>query len=284
MLVRGMGTRHSARASAATIVAVALVAVMSTMGWAAGPPKGTPKGVSGAHQAVCGSPAAGAARCHAEVITKADGATPAATSSPSSGALDPADLQSAYRLPSATDGNGKTVAIVDAYNNPNAESDLAIYRSQWGLPPCGSGDGCFRKVNQSGATTPLPSDDVGWGQEIAIDIQMVSAACPNCKILLVETNSNSYSDLLAGVDRAVLMSADAISNSYGGREFSGETTYESHFNKPVAITVSSGDSGYQREYPAASKYVTAVGGTTLNSAGSARGWSETAVSGAGSGC
>src|SRR5205814_1982965 len=208
-----------------------------------------PHGVSGPHRPVCGPPAQGAARCHADVITKADGTTPAGTTGPSSDALAPADLQGAYRLPSATDGGGKTVAVVDAYDNPNAEADLAAYRSRWGLAPCGSANGCFRKVNQSGGSTP-PGKNVGWGEEIDIDIQMVSAACPNCKILLVETNSNSYSDLFAGVDRAVLMSADAISNSYGGREFSGETTYESHFNKPVAITVSSGDSGYQREYPA----------------------------------
>src|SRR5437764_14008125 len=99
----GPKTARSARTVAAGILAVALVAALSTMGWAAGPPRGTPKGVSGSHRPVCGAPAAGTASCHADVITKSDGTTPAATASPLSGAYAPADLQSAYQLPSASD-------------------------------------------------------------------------------------------------------------------------------------------------------------------------------------
>src|SRR5207244_7225007 len=102
----------------------------------------------------------------------------------------PADLANAYKWAnpagSTWSGNGPTVAIVDAYDNPNAYSDLTAYRSQFGLPPCTTESGCFRKVNQSGQATPLPSPSVGWGQEIDLDIEMVSAVCPQCKVLLVE--------------------------------------------------------------------------------------------------
>jgi subtilase family serine protease len=181
-------------------------------------------------------------------------------------------------------GAGKTVAIVDAFDNPNAEADLAVYRSTYGLPPCTTQNGCFRKVDQNGGTN-YPAGDVGWGQEIAVDIDMVSAVCPKCNILLVEATTNSFLDLFTAVDTAAVLGADAISNSYGGNEFSSETFYESHYNHPgIAVTVSSGDAGYGVEFPAASRYVTAVGGTTLQRSANARGWTETVWNGAGSGC
>jgi subtilase family serine protease len=114
---------------------------------------------------------------------------------------------------------------------------------------------------------------------------MVSAVCPNCKILLVEASSNSFANLAAAVDTAARLGANVISNSYGGSEYSTETTDEAHFNHPgVAITVSSGDNGFGVEFPAASQYVTAVGGTSLRRSTGGRGWSETAWNGAGSGC
>jgi subtilase family serine protease len=224
------------------------------------------------------------ARCFAEVVTEADGATPDASTSPDGGRW-PGGLRQAYKLPT-TGGSGKTVAVVDAYDNPNAESDLGAYRSRFGLPACTTANGCFRKVNQSGAASPLPSGSIGWGQEIAIDLDMASAVCPNCKLLLVEANSNSLDDLAAAVDRAATMGADAISNSWGSSEFSDETSFERHFNHSGrAITASSGDDGYGVAYPAASKYVTAVGGTRLTrNANVVRKWTETAWSGAGSGC
>ena len=208
--------------------------------------------------------------------------TPAAGPQPSGYA--PCDLQSAYNLPSSTAGASQTVAIVDAYDDPNAESDLQVYRSQFGLPPCTTANGCFRKVNQTGGTSyPAPSG--GWAQEISLDIDMVSAACPNCRILLVEASSASYANLGAAVDQAAFLGANAISNSYGGPEGLGETTYDGYYNHPgIAVTVSSGDNGYGVEYPAASPYVTAVGGTTLAKASTTRGWSETVWTGAGSGC
>lgn len=197
----------------------------------------------------------------------------------------PADLQSAYALPSSANGVGQTVAIVDAYDAVTAESDLAVYRAQYGLPPCTTANGCFRKVNQTGGSTP-PAANASWGQEISLDLDMVSAICPNCHILLVEANTASYVDLGTSVNTAASLGANAISNSYGGGEISNETTaYDPYYNHPGhAITVSSGDSGYGVQYPAASRYVTAVGGTSLSRVGNARGWSETAWSGAGSGC
>jgi hypothetical protein len=200
--------------------------------------------------------------------------------------LGPADLQSAYKLPSATAGSGQTVAIVDAMDDPNAESDLATYRSTFGLPPCTTANGCFRKVNENGASSPLPAADVGWAEEISLDLDMVSAVCPNCHILLVEANQPTINDLGTAVNTAVNLGAKYVSNSYGGGEFSGQTTADSQFyNHPgVAVTASSGDSGFGVEFPASASTVIAVGGTSLRRDTSARGWSETAWSGAGSGC
>jgi subtilase family serine protease len=191
----------------------------------------------------------------------------------------PADLQSAYKL--GAGGAGQTVAIVDAFDNPNVASDLATYRSTFGLPPAS-----FRKVNQNGQASPLPATDVGWGEEMSLDVDMVSAICPNCSILLVEANDNSLANLGASVNTAVALGARFVSNSYGGGESSGETASDTQFyqHAGVAVTASSGDSGFGVEYPAASRFVTAVGGTSLTRSSSSRGWSETAWSGAGSGC
>ncbi|MET9360921.1 S53 family peptidase [Streptomyces sp. NPDC006632] len=199
--------------------------------------------------------------------------------------LGPSSLQSAYKLPSSTAGSGRTVAIVDAYDDPNAAADLAKYRSQYGLPACTVANGCFKKVGQTGTST-LPGADAGWAEEISLDLDMVSAACPNCKILLVEAKSASMANLGTAVNTAVSLGAKYVSNSYGGGESSSDTSYDSqYFNHPgVAITVSSGDGGYGTEYPAASRYVTAVGGTSLKTASNSRGWTESVWSGAGSGC
>jgi subtilase family serine protease len=237
------------------------------------------------HRNACGVPAAGSARCHAKVVTNDDGSTFAGPSD-STGlhtGWSPADLQNAYKLPAFS--GTPTVAIVDAFDNPNAESDLAQYRSDWGLTPCTTANGCFKKVNQNGVQGSYPTPDKGWAEEIALDLDMVSAACPSCHILLVEANSNSFANLMTAVDTAGRSGVVAISNSYGANEFSGETTYDIHFNLPgIAVTVSSGDAGYGPEYPAASRFVTATGGTSLSSASNARGFAESAWSGAGSGC
>jgi subtilase family serine protease len=234
------------------------------------------------HERVCPAVTGKTAACHAEVVTNAQG-KPAATTAPSG--YGPADLRGAYKLTS-TGTSSQTIAIVDAYDDPTAESDLGVYRSTYGLSSCTTANGCFRKVNQSGGTTP-PRSNGGWAQEISLDVDMASAICPGCKILLVEASSAAFTDLAAAEDTAARLGATTISNSYGGSEFSQETssTYASHYNHPgIPITVSSGDAGYGVEFPAASPYVTAVGGTTLNRASNARGWTETAWSGAGSGC
>lgn len=233
------------------------------------------------HTRVCGAPSPLQVACDA--IIDLDVAGPLATPAAAPSGYGPGDLQAAYNLPSATAGSGRTVAIVDAYDLPTAQNDLNTYRAQYGLPPCGAG--CFTKVNQNGGSTP-PAANAGWGQEISLDLDMVSAACPNCKILLVEASSSSVINLGTAVNTAVAMGAVAVSNSYGGPESSSETNWDaSYFHHPgVAITASSGDNGYGVHYPAASQYVTAVGGTSLTGTSTPRGYAEGAWSGAGSGC
>jgi subtilase family serine protease len=272
-------------------VLAVVIGVLAGAGSASALPHSNATGLS--HRAVCGPVSTGFAHCNADVVTDRSGnpfngaPKPGATSGPSG--YWPSDLQSAYKLPTGTvsPGTGPTIAIVDAYNDPNAESDLAAYRTQFGLGDCSSGTGCFTKVNQTGGTS-YPRGDGGWAEEISLDLDMASAVCPNCKILLVEASSSSFTNLSAAEDTAANLNATSISNSYGGSEFSSEAspTYDGHYNHPGhAITVSSGDNGYGVEFPAASEYVTAVGGTSLNRNTSvSRGWSETVWNGAGSGC
>jgi hypothetical protein len=189
---------------------------------------------------VCADAAPGSARCYAHVRTTAAGDVQSLSTPTGFG---PAALQSAYLAP--TGGAGQTVAIVDAYDDPYAESELATYRAQFGLPPCTTANGCFKKVNQNGAISPLPVADSGWSVEIALDLAMVSAICPSCNILLVEANTATMSDLGTAENAAAALGPAAISNSWGGGESSTETTYDSqYFNHPgILITVSSGDYG-----------------------------------------
>ena len=211
----------------------------------------------------------------------------------SASGIGPADIQSAYNLNAATDP-GATVAIVDAYGYSNAESDLAQYRSHYGLPPCTVANGCLKIVNQSGQTSPLPpnppaNDD--WTVETALDLDMASAACPKCKLLLVQAQDNSGNGLFVAQNTAAQLGATVISNSWGGPESGGESSTETYFNHPgVAIFVASGDSGYDDggqgpDYPSTSQFVFGVGGTSLvKSTSNARGWSEGAWSSGGSSC
>ncbi|OLZ71349.1 peptidase S8 [Streptomyces sp. IMTB 2501] len=221
------------------------------------------------------------------------GITPKAADATSPSGYGPSDLQSAYGLTSAasSNGSGETIAIVDAYDDPNAAADLAKYRSYYGLSACTTSNGCFTKVSQTGSSTSLPSADSGWAEEESLDLDMASATCPNCNILLVEAKSATTANLGTAVNEAVKLGAKYVSNSYGGSESSSDTSYDSsYFNHPgVAITVSAGDGGYGAEYPAASKYVTAVGGTALSKSSSSRGWTESvwktsSTEGTGSGC
>jgi subtilase family serine protease len=195
----------------------------------------------------------------------------------------PADLHSAYSLPSSASSTA-TVAIVDAYDDPSAEADLRVYRAQFGLPPCTTANGCFRKVGQSG-TSSLPAPDGGWSQEISLDLDMASAICPRCHLLLVEAASSAQANLGKAVNTAARLGAGAISNSYGGPDASDGSYGRFYHHVGIAVTASTGDSGYGVSYPASSKWVTAVGGTTLLRSGrSRRGWTERAWSGSGSGC
>jgi subtilase family serine protease len=240
------------------------------------------------HKAACAhNQPFGRARCFAHVVTDSAGRIKTFPNGrPNFGfsGYTPADLKVAYNLPS-TGGSGYTVAIVDAYGYPNAEQDLAVYRSTYGLPPCTTANGCFKKVNQGGVQGSYQATDVGWDQEQALDLDMVSAACPNCKILLVQGTDAQVSNLAAAVGTAAGMGANAISNSYGLAESSSLSSYNNAYNHPgIAVTVSTGDSGYGVQFPANSQYVTAVGGTSLMKASNSRGWTESAWSGAGSGC
>lgn len=229
-----------------------------------------------AQKRVCAVAAPGHVACNAHVVTTTNGATPLATTSYQSG-YSPAQLTSAYSLAGAT--GTATVAIVDAYASPKAAADLAAYRSQFGL-----GTANLTQYNQTGGTT-LPKGDTGWASEEMLDLEMVSAICPSCSIVYVGAKSTSFADLGAAVNTAVSKGAKVVSNSYGGSESSTESNYASYYNHPgVAITVSSGDDGYGVESPASFNTVTAVGGTTLNLTGSNTRSSETAWSGAGSGC
>ncbi|HEX2901810.1 MAG TPA: hypothetical protein VHO01_00015 [Jatrophihabitans sp.] len=229
--------------------------------------------------ATCATAAPGHAACFARALAAAGSARPASSGGPSG--LNPADIQGAYKL-SGLNAGGRTVAIVDAYNDPTAESDLATYRSTFGLPACTTANGCFRKVGQTGSTTSLPATNAGWATEISLDLDMVSAACPSCHILLVEAKTSSFSNLGTAVKYAAGQpGVDSISNSYGGSDSSQTAAY----NHPgIAVVASSGDAGYGIESPASFPDVIGVGGTSLKRASNSRGWTESAWSGAGSGC
>ena len=232
------------------------------------------------HVAVCKRAPHGRVGCFAIRVDRYSAGRIHHTSAPAG--YTPADLRAAYELP-AKGGTG-TIAIVDAYDDPTAEQDLAVYRRQFHLPACTSANGCFRKVDQSGGRG-FPAADGGWAQEISLDLDMASAVCGGCRLLLVEATSSAQANLGAAVNTAVRLGADAVSNSYGGPDASDRSYGRYYHHAGVAITASSGDSGYGVSYPASSRYVTAVGGTTLNRAGgSRRGWTETAWSGSGSGC
>jgi subtilase family serine protease len=239
-------------------------------------------GAANAHSAarVCPGSPIGTASCHALVVTDGVG-NPNATSSPTG--LSPTQIKSAYSFTtSLSAGFGKTIAIVDAYDDPTAESDLAVFNSQYNLPACTTANGCFSKVNQTGGTS-YPRKDSGWALEISLDIQWAHAIAPGARILLVEASSNSFANLLAAEDYAKTH-AQYVSNSWGGSESSGESSNDSHFAQSgVSFFVSSGDSGLPAQYPSASPNVISVGGTTLNFSGSNFA-SETGWSGSGGGC
>jgi subtilase family serine protease len=193
--------------------------------------------------------------------------------------LSPYQVRHAYGFDQILNrGAGQKIAIVDAFDDPNIASDLATFKSQFGMQPT---DCNFQKIYASGSK---PKTDAGWSLEIALDVEWACAIAPEAKIILVEAASNSYVNLFQAVDVAVAQGASAISMSWGGGESSSEVSYDGHFVQPnVIFTASSGDSGYGIEYPAASPYVLAVGGTTLALGSNASYSSERAWSGSGGG-
>jgi subtilase family serine protease len=196
--------------------------------------------------------------------------------------MSPATARHAYGFDQITNqGTGQIIGIVDAYDDPNIEFDLGVFDSQFGLPACTIGNGCFKKVYAQGSR---PSANAGWALEISLDVEWAHAIAPQAKIVLVEAASNSFTNLMQAVDVAVQNGASAVSMSFGGSEFSGETSNDLHFAvNGVTFTASSGDSGSGVEYPAASPDVVAVGGTTLNTGTGGSYLSETAWSGSGGG-
>ena len=203
----------------------------------------------------------------------------------------PADLRAAYRVPATT--STTTVAIVDAYDDPDAEANLAVYRARFGLAPCTTANGCFRKVNQRGGAAPLPAYDAGWAGEISLDLQMASAICPSCHLLLVESDDDDGSgapNMELAVQQAAALGARFISMSWGGSEFSGQSSFDGYLAAPgVTYVAASGDNSYGTGWPAALPNVISVGGTALHrDTRTARGWRESvwggSYGGTGSGC
>lgn len=186
--------------------------------------------------------------------------------------LTPANVHTLYGFPtqaSAPAGKGATIALVEAYDDPNIEADLAIFDAQFNLPPCTQANGCFQKLYAAGSA---PKTNKGWALETSLDVEWAHAMAPNAKILLVEGASDSLSDLFTAVIAAA-QNANVVSMSWGGPEFSEETQVDAVFEafSSVAFVASSGDSGFGAFYPAASPYVLAVGGTTVEVAYSHRG-------------
>jgi len=266
-----------ARIRAAVLAAAAFAAVVSVPAAAS---SAAVDRVRVPHPAVCGAVAAGFARCHARVLAHGGGSLLSA-SSPTG--LGPAAIKAAYTFPTELSaGAAMTVALVDAYDDPSAETDLNVFSAQYDLPACTTANGCFTKVNQAGGTS-YPRKDAGWALEISLDVQWAHAIAPGARILLVEATSNSFANLLAAEDYAKAHAA-YLSNSWGGAESSGESRYDAHFFQPgVSVFVAAGDSGLPAEYPSSSPNVVSVGGTTLHNIGTPT-FSETGWSGGGGGC
>jgi subtilase family serine protease len=222
------------------------------------------------------------ARCVTHIVTDSKGKI--LTGRAPIGGYDPAELRSAYNI-TQTGSSSTIIAIVDAYGYPNAESDLATYRAQWGLPACTTQNGCFKKLNEHGEARNYPPTNSGWDTEQALDVDMASAMCPGCTIYLIEATNSSFKSLGTAVAEAATLGAHVISNSYCGGESPAVKKFEKYYNHPgVAVTAANGDDGYGVCAPADMTSVVAVGGTYLKTSDNARGWTETVWSGTGSGC
>lgn len=287
--------RRIRRGAAAVAVACAVAFGLAAVAPAQAAPAtsgSTPQSTLGYQPAACAVPLPAAeqkgdapyATCDLMGVTAGHGTPAGGSPAPPTAALTPSDLKAAYDLPSG--GAGETVAIVDAGGYATAEADLAVFRSTYGLSACTTANGCFTKLDQAGGHK-FPPEDASWSLETALDLDAVSAACPDCRILLVEADSASIDDLGQAVDTAAARHPAAISNSYGvPGELSDPTPYEQHYDHPgTAVTASTGDYGNIVNWPASNPNVVAVGGTTLTRDGSTgRGWTESAWASGGSGC
>ncbi len=274
------------RASRALLAAAAAMAGFALLGTPAASAATVP-------ESVCPPAPAGYARCQAEILVNA--ATGAVAHPADVGAAapqtgSPAWLQWAYDLeglsaqgPSSTD----TVAVVDPYGYNSAESDLAYFRSTFGLPACTTANGCFEKLNQSGQQSSYPAEptggNAGWITETALDLDTVSAICPACHLLLVQANSSADPNLAAAELTAAAQSPQQITNSWS---WTGDNSYNNDFDPSnIAVVAATGDGGYNTfGVPAELPHVTAAGGTSLPAGNDARGFAETAWSGTASGC
>jgi Subtilase family len=233
-------------------------------------------------------------RCFAHVQTDGDGRIRAeAQPADAPAGFTPADLQAAYDIPTAINGH-PTIALIDAYGDTALESDLAMYRAAFDLPECSTANGCLKIVNTDGNPSPLPGAppaDDDWTVETSLDVDMASAACPSCNLVVIEAQDDVGNGLELAQATAASLGAAVISNSWGGPEKQGVplTGVEPYFDQPVAVFVAAGDDGYDDggqgpDYPGTSSYTIAVGGTHLEKASNARGWTETAWSSGGSAC
>ncbi|MFI5261847.1 MAG: peptidase S8/S53 subtilisin kexin sedolisin [Candidatus Limnocylindrales bacterium] len=233
----------------------------------------------GALIAPTGAAAAGLPQLRAHTLLRVH--NQAGSTAPSG--MAPGMILGAYGFSSSpTAGSGRTIAIVDAYDDPNAEADLGVFDNTWGLPACTTANGCFKKVSQSGGTK-YPAADAGWSLEIALDVEWAHAIAPGAHILLVEASTPSLGNLLTAENYAKAH-AKYVSNSWGTGEFSFERFYDGFFSASgVSVFAASGDTGNPGIWPSTSPNVISVGGTTLtlNSDGSV---TETGWSGSGGGC
>jgi hypothetical protein len=290
---RAARTAWRAAVAAGSVAVAAGLAAAAASALAATPAVASSSAQPSAARAACPAAWAGHARCLVEFATR-----PGAGRMPRQAALATAaptgwgakSIEAAYKLP-VRRGAGETVAVVDAFRTPNLASYLATYRRQYELPGCTSARGCLRIVNQAGRSGPLPRSGVntGWDLETTLDVDMVSAACPHCKLLVVQADNDSDAALAAAEDTAARLGAQVISNSYGSRETGSDLKVAGAYSHPGhTIVVSSGDEGYTAaDFPANLATVTAAGGTQLARAASKRGWRETVwdTNGAsGSGC
>jgi hypothetical protein len=283
------GDRLRPLAIGAVVVLAVLLANVAAAGAAPLRHKITSRNTGGAAaRRLCPAPRRHAASCLVMALVPSSASAPGArTYEPAGGAaaagpaggLTPVDLAKAYGYVGSGGGSEQAVAIVDAYDDPNIESDLATFDSNYGLPACTTGNGCFSKVGQTGSSAVLPAvDKRGWTVEIALDVETVHSGCPNCRILLVEANSEAFADLASAVNEAVTLGATEVSNSYGGLETEVASAERSAYDHPgVVIVAAAGDSGYHNwdrlaevgvapgvpDAPASLPTVVSVGGTSL---------------------